>query len=114
MKKVTIIVRQPPLGSTKASEALRVAVGQTLSGNQVTVAFLDEGAWAATPLKPEVVRGHELRKHIDTLQTLGHRLVVDKDSLAERGIAQVLPGVELKDRLAVFGLISEANVVIAF
>lgn len=114
MKQVAIIIRQPPLGSTKASEALRVAVGQTLRDNAVMVAFIDDGAWATLPLRPEVVKGPELKKHIEALRTLGHHLVVDEESLKARGIDGIEDGIEVKPRRELFTLISKADAVLVF
>lgn len=114
MKKVAIIIRRPPLGTVRASEALRVAVGQTLSDNDVVVAFTDDGVWAATPLKPEMIRGPELKKHIEALRMLGHRLVADEDALRNRGFPPVIEGIEVKKRQELFETLSQADAVLVF
>ena len=114
MKKVAIIIRRPPLGTVRASEALRVAVGQTLSDNDVTVTFTDDGVWAATPLKPEMIRGPELKKHIEALKMLGHHLMADEDSLRARGLPPVMEGIEVKKRQELFEIITQADAVLVF
>ena len=95
-KKVTVILRRLPLESEKAAEALRVSVGYTLAKAAVTVVFIDDGVWAATPLHPAAVRGPEFAKHIETLQTLGHTLLADEESLRARGIEAVREGIGIK------------------
>lgn len=114
VKKVAIIIRRPPLRTVKVSEALRVAVGQTLSDNDVTVVFTDDGVWAATPLKPEAIRGPELKKHIEALKMLGHRLIADEDALRNRGFPPVMEGIEVKRREELFDLIAQAEAVLVF
>lgn len=113
-KSVVVVVRRPPLGTIKAAESLRVALGQTLSANQVTAAFIDDGAWCAAPLRPDPEGGAEFEKPIGLLHELGHRLVADSDSLEARGITSVAPGVEVKPRRGVIALLTEADTVIVY
>ncbi len=113
-KSVVVVVRRLPLGSVKAAESLRVALGQTLSANQVTVVFLDDGAWSATPLRPDLVGEADFEKPIDLLRELGHRLVVDSESLEDRGIVSVLAGVEVRPRRNALDLLNTADAVIVY
>jgi len=114
MRKVAVLIRRLPMGTLKCSEALRVGVGLTLSDNQVTAIFIGDGVWSATGLKPQVIKGPEFKKHIETLKMLGHRLVVDEDSLRLRGIGGVWDGVEVKPRPEILKILDEAEVVIPF
>lgn len=109
-----MVVRRLPLGSIKAAEALRVALGQTLSANHVTVVFLDDGVWSATPLRPDLVGEGDFEKPISLLHELGHRLVADSESLGARGIVSVLPGIEMTPRPDVIDLLTGADAVIVY
>jgi sulfur relay (sulfurtransferase) DsrF/TusC family protein len=113
-KSVVVLIRRAPVGSDRAAEALRVALGQTLASNRVTVAFLDDGVWSARPLRPEVVQGADCAKPIGFLRELGHRLVADAESLAAREIQAVLPGVDVKPRRELLDLLTAADAVIAY
>ena len=111
---MVVLIRRGPLGSDRAAEALRVALGQTLASNRVTAVFLDDGVWSARPLHAEVVQGHDCLKPIEFLRELGHRLVADAESLAAREIHTVFPGVDVKPRREVIDLLTAADAVIAY
>ena len=111
---MVILIRRAPLGSERAAEALRVAVGQTLASQRVAVVFIDDGVWAATALNPKVVRGGDFTKPIQTLTMLEQRLIADADSMAWRGIHEVVNGIDVRSRNEVLELISEADTVIPY
>jgi sulfur relay (sulfurtransferase) DsrF/TusC family protein len=113
-KSVVVIVRRPPLASERAAEALRLAVGQTLAANRVTVVFIDDGVWAASELQPKAVKGPDFAKPIQTLAMLEHRLVADAESLNARGIREVASGIEVKPREELLGFIRDADAVIPY
>ncbi|MDP2663152.1 MAG: DsrE family protein [Dehalococcoidia bacterium] len=115
-KRVAVIIDHSPLNTTRASEGLRMALGQTLADNQVRVLLLDAGAWAAIPLKPAAVSGGDFKKPIDTIIMLKHEVWVEEESLQELGIdrAQVLPGIKLASRRQVEQELAEAEAVIRF
>lgn len=109
-----VVVRRLPLGSIKAAEALRVALGQTLSANHVTVLFIDDGVWSAAPLGPDLVGEADFEKPIGLLHEMGHRLVADSESLGARGIVSLLAGVEAKPRREALDLLAGAGAVIVY
>ena len=115
-KKVVVIIDHSPLNTDKASEGLRMAVGQTMADNQITVLLLDAGVWAGTSLKPAMVKGGELKKHIDTLLLLKHQVWAEAESLGQFSIApeQVLPGVKVASRRQVEQELADAEAVIRF
>lgn len=113
-KSVAVVVRRLPFGSVKAAEGLRVALGQTLSANHVTVVFIDDGVWSATTLKPEPVEDGDFEKPISLLHELGHSLVADSDSLGARGIISVLRGIEMKPRREAIDILTDAGAVIVY
>ena len=49
-----MMIRRSPLGTQKAGEALRMALGQSIT-NRVTVILVDAGVFLAGPLQPELV-----------------------------------------------------------
>lgn len=115
MKRVTMLVRHSPLNTVRASEALRVAVGYTLAPQRVTALLVGDGVYAASAdLKPEVAGQPELRKHIQALKALGHRLVADRPSHEERGGFPLHPEIELLDREQVLQLLAESDVVVPY
>lgn len=100
----------------KDAEALRQAVGLTLADNQVTVLLLDEAAFLATPVAPEVIEGGDIKKPIDTLLMLKGRVLVERESLARFGLLEeaVVPGVRVVDQAQVAQEITQADAVIVF
>ena len=115
-KRVAIIIDHSPLNTEKASEGLRMAVGQTMADNQITVLLLDAGVWASAPMRPAAVKGGELKKHIDTLILLKHQVWAEEESLRQFGISrdQLLPGVEVVPRRQVEEELAAAEAVIRF
>ena len=115
-KSVAVIIDHSPLNTEKASEGLRMAVGQTMAENQVTVLLLDAGAWAGTFQRPDAVKGGDLKKPIDTLVLLKHRVWVEEESLQEYGISRerVLPGVAVVSRKQVEDELAASDAVIRF
>jgi len=113
-KSVVIVLRKAPLSSESATEALRVAVGQGLAPQKVTLCLLDDGVWTVGPVNPSVIRAPEIKKHLDALLMLGHRVVVEKEAAEARGLDDVASGIELKPRAECFAWLTEADAVIAY
>jgi hypothetical protein len=65
-KTVGVVVKGP----TRADEALRAALGLSLSGGLVIVAITSEARTTVEGAQP----GSEMRRHLDTLLTLGHEV----------------------------------------
>ena len=116
VKKVLVLIRRSPLNSVKNAEALRQSVGLTLAENEITVLFIDAGAWLSVPLSPEVIAGGQIGKHIDALIMLQARLKVEGESLDSYGIdrAQVIDGIEIVSEEDVAAEITSADAVIPF
>ena len=113
-KSVVVVLRKAPLSSESATEALRVAVGQGLAPQKVTLCLLDDGVWTVGPVNPSVVRAPEIKKHLDALLMLGHRVVVEEEAAQARGLGHPASGVEVKPRAECFALLTEADAVIAY
>lgn len=80
MKNVAVVIQRAPDGE-RNTEALRMSVGLTLADNRVNVVFLEEGVRTLTPDKSSAAL---VRKHLETLKTLGHRLVADGQALESK------------------------------
>lgn len=113
-KNVVVTINQAPYGSIYYTEGLRAAVGVTsgVDENKVAVVYLGDGAYF-TLLG---VDRKDTDRYIGTLRKLGSRLVVEKESLKEKGIKEheVAPDFEMVSRKEVFELINEADFVIDF
>ncbi|MGE5619182.1 MAG: DsrE family protein [Sphingomonadaceae bacterium] len=84
-KNVVVLIRRSPLGSLKASEGLRMAVGQSMA-HRVTVLLVDTAVWLAGPLKPELVEGGGVGKHLGMLTRLKQRVWVEASSMERYGL----------------------------
>jgi sulfur relay (sulfurtransferase) DsrF/TusC family protein len=115
-KQVVVLVRRSPLNTQQNAEALRQALGLTLADNQVTALLLDDAAWLALPLSPELIDGGEVRKHIDTLIMLEGKVLVEDQSLSAFGIEghELIPGVEIISRNQAIAELTQAEAVISF
>ena len=109
-----VVLRRPPISSEATTEALRVAVGQTLAPQRVTLCLMGDGVWSAGPLNPSVVQAPEIKKHLDAILMLGHRVVVEEEAVQARGVRLLAEGVEVKSRAECFALLTEADAVIAY
>ena len=67
--------------------------------------------WTANP---SVVRAPEIKKHLDALLMLGHRVVVEKEAAEARGLDDLASGIELTPRTECFAWLTEADAVIAY
>lgn len=111
-----MVIRNSPFNTLRNSEALRMSVGLTLGDNVVQVVFMGDGVYTLLAVSPEVIGSPPLEKHIQTLKLLKRRMVVDRESLDERGLtAESLNyDVEVRPRSEVAELLSESEVVITY
>jgi sulfur relay (sulfurtransferase) DsrF/TusC family protein len=114
MKKITVIVRNPPLSTKRNSEALRMSVGLTLREDKVTVIFIDDGIYTATPLKPEIVGSQPGKKEFEVLSMLKCTLLADELSMKKRGITLLIPVVRAAEREELVRTITDSDIVIPF
>ncbi len=113
-KNVLITINQAPYGNIYYTEGLRAAVGITsgIDENRVTVVYMGDGAYFAI----NGVDRKDTSKYIETLEKQGCKLMVEKESILERGIAEkdVANDVKVTTRLDVLKLIQEADQTINF
>jgi len=98
-KYLVLLVRQPPLGTQRAGEALRMALGQSVS-NRVTVILVDGAVWLAGPLKPELVGGGEITKWLAKLLDVEQQVWVESESMERYNMPSglIMEGVEVRTR----------------
>ncbi len=90
-----------------------MAVGLTLEeSNKVTIIFVKDGVYLIGNVAPERIQSGIVKKHLDALRMLGHRLVAERESMEERGIKEPSLRVDVLSRAEVIKLLSEANRVI--
>lgn len=109
------MVRRSPLGSLEGADALRMAVGQSVS-NRVTLALVDAAVWLAGPLRPEAIGGGEIGKHLDMLLRLGQKVWVEAESTTRYGLdpSRLRQGVEMASRHEIERRLLEADAVAIF
>lgn len=113
-RNVLVTINRPPFGSIYYTEGLRAAVGVTsgVDENKVTVAYLGDGVYFALT----GVDRKDTERYLDTLKKQGVRLVVQKESLKERGIkeTEVDTGFEILPIKEIFKLLQEADFTMDF
>ena len=114
MKKITVIVRNLPMNTRRNAEGLRMSVGLTLCGDNVTVVFIDDGVYSAVPAKPELVGAPTLRKEFEALPMMKCTMLADKPSLEKRGIKNLVPNVMSAGRDEIVRTITGSDIVIPF
>ena len=114
MKKITVIVRNLPFNTRRNAEALRMSVGLTLREDKVTVIFMDDGVYTATPTKPELINFAPQKKEFEALSMLNCTLLADRLSMEIRGIKNLLANVKAAGRDEVVSTITGSDIVIPF
>ncbi|VVB85099.1 DsrE/DsrF-like family protein [uncultured archaeon] len=114
MKNITVIVRNLPLNTRRNAEALRMSVGLTLCGDKVTVIFMDDGVYSATPAKPELVGAPTLKKEFEALPMMKCAMIADKPSMEKRGVKSLVSNVKAAGRDEIVRTIEGSDIVIPF
>jgi sulfur relay (sulfurtransferase) DsrF/TusC family protein len=114
VKNIVVIVRNLPFNTRKNAEALRMSVGLTLREDKVTVIFIDDGVYSATPTKAELINVPPPVREFGALNMLKCRILADKTSLEKRGIHGVLENINPVDREEIIRTINESDIVIPF
>jgi sulfur relay (sulfurtransferase) DsrF/TusC family protein len=112
LKKVLVLIREGPFSHTKNPEALRVALGLTLSDLKVTVVFLDQGALAAGEVRPDIISRPEVKPYWENFSVCGVEVMVDRKSKERMGLDSIRPGVEVVQREDVLSRIASADFVL--
>ncbi len=114
-KNVVTLIKSSPFG-WKTFEALRQAVGMAMDHN-VSVIFVKDGVFALTDWKPQMIGVPSSDKSLEALGMLNAKVIVEKESLSERGINKLkdLPvKIQIKNKDEVVDIIKAAEVVITW
>ena len=114
MKQVVVMIRHAPLTTVQTSEALRMALGLTLSDHQVAVLYMEEGAYSALELRPEMIAQPGIQQSIEFFGGMKIRQWVERGVLETWAVPLLRKDVEPIDRQGVLDLIQKADVVISF
>ncbi|MHC4183697.1 MAG: hypothetical protein ACYSR0_10135, partial [Planctomycetota bacterium] len=93
-----------------------MCVGLTLEeGNKVTAVLLGDSAYLLRENNPELVSSGIIRKHIETIKLLKHRVVVEKETCErlDRGHVKY-KDLEIMDQSQIAEIISTGDVVITY
>jgi sulfur relay (sulfurtransferase) DsrF/TusC family protein len=120
MADVLVIIHKTPFNTLRNSEGLRMSVGLTTADdNKVTVLLIDDGVYLLRKTDPELIGSGIIRKHMDALKLLGHRIVAEKESLEKRGISdgidrQVAKNTDILPRDKIIEMLTSADRVISW
>lgn len=111
-KSVAVIVRRGAAQGPDVAEALRVALGQTLTAGRVIVAFVDVGVWAAAAPPLPGGQAAEIEKHLGVLLELGQELLAEGEALEAQGILAVRDHIVVRPRGEVLSRLAQADAVL--
>ena len=117
-KKIAVVCRQPPYGSSLAREALDAAMAAAAFDQQVSLIFVGDGVWQlCRQQQPEAIDQRSFEKQLALLPLYEvEQLFADVDALRARGLAAddlSLP-VKLLEPQAVATLLRQQDVVLSF
>ncbi len=91
-----------------------MTVGLTLGENAIAVIFRDDGVYTLLPTQPALISSLDIDKHVETLQLLNVRLVVEQESLTDRKLSQLKWDVERLARQDVARLLADSEAIICY
>ena len=109
-KGIVVILRKPPHGSLFPAEGLRVAVA--VSASEAKVVSIEDSVYAFLKDADTTL----YKRHLDFLKETEVPVLIDKDSLEERGLTEGDPmdGVTVKEHSEILDVITEADVTLTF
>ncbi len=109
-KKIVVIIRKPPHGTLYPAEGLRVAVA--VSTSEATVVTLGDGVYTFLKETDKTL----YQRHLDFLKDAEIPIIIDKESLEERGLKSenLIEQVTVKEREEVLKILAEADVTLTF
>ena len=109
-KKIVVILKKPPHGSLFPAEGLRVAVA--VSASEAKVVSIEDSTYAFLKKADMTLYKH----HLDFLKEAEIPVLIDKDSLEERGLAEgdLVDGVTVKEHNEILNIIAEADATLTF
>ena len=117
-KRIAVVCRQPPYGSSLAREALDAAMAAAAFDQQVAMIFLGDGVWQlCRDQQPAAIGQRSLEKQLATLPLYEvDALYADADAMHQRGLdaAELSLPVTLLDTAAISALLQQQDVVLSF
>ncbi|GAG43349.1 unnamed protein product [marine sediment metagenome] len=109
-KNIVVILRKPPHGSLFPAEGLRVAVAASASPLQVV--SIGDSVYAFL----KKVDRSLYKKHLEFLNEIEIPVLLDKDSMEERGLVKedLVEGVIVKEHREILSVLSEADTTLTF
>jgi sulfur relay (sulfurtransferase) DsrF/TusC family protein len=109
-KAIVIILRKPPHGSLYPAEGLRVAVA--VSASETKVVSIGDSVYAFLKEVDMTLYKH----HLDFLKETEIPVLIDKDSLEKRGLAEgdLVAAVTVKEHSEILDTIAEADATLTF
>jgi tRNA 2-thiouridine synthesizing protein C len=87
MRRVMVLIRSAPHGTTNVGEGLRAAIALAGMDVETTIVLMDDGVFAAMRGQiPDAIGTTSLDESILNAKQFGARLVVHAESLTRRGI----------------------------
>lgn len=114
LKNVVFIIWATPFNTVVFPEALRMAIGQTVSDNRISLLLMGDGVWNALGLTPHIIGRPDITESMELLSACGVKVFADEIALKEREIAEHGTHVEKISRSGVYHLITDADVVMNF
>ena len=113
-KNIILVIRTTPFNTIALTEAMRMAVGLTVSDNRVNILLLGDGVWNALNLAPHMIGRPDIYESIELFSACGVRVFADEVSLKERDISEHEGHIEKIGRKDAYDLIINADVVMNF
>ncbi|GAF26117.1 uncharacterized protein MTY_1455 [Moorella thermoacetica Y72] len=116
MQKVMVLIPSAPYGTAAMVEGYRYAIGMASLEVDTTVVLLDDGVWAVYPgQNPETLQMKSLGEAFGSIEDMGVKLLVSRESLEERGIPEdkILAG-RVVDRAGLGEALAGAEGIIQF
>lgn len=109
-KQIVIILRKPPHGSLYPAEGLRVAVA--VSASETKVVSIEDSTYAFLKEADMTLYKH----HLDFLNEAEIPVLIDKESLIERGLddRDLVEGVTIKEHNEILDIMAKADATLTF
>ncbi len=111
---MVVLIRTAPVTTITAAEAMRVALGLTLSDLRVTLLFADRGVWNAKRARPEIVGMQPLDESLELLPESNVLQLADRESVEREKPGELRPEVEVIPHAEVVALLNRAHAVVGF
>ena len=109
-KKIVILLKKPPHGSLFPAEGLRVAVA--VSASETSVVSIGDSTYAFLKEADMTLYGH----HLGFLKEAEVPVLIDRDSLEERGLTEedLVETVTVREHSEILNVIAEADATLTF